>query len=53
MRFAYVSLLDPVARGIRVERENRSEPKLGQMSRFGPSWTIVFISNHLKIFGGR
>jgi hypothetical protein len=27
------SLLDPAARGIRVEGENRPEPKLGQIAK--------------------
>jgi hypothetical protein len=37
MRF---SLLDPVAQGIRVEQENRSERKLGQIAELGPDWEI-------------
>jgi hypothetical protein len=40
-RFA---LLDPAARGIRVERENRSEPELGQISRRRPLREIALSS---------
>ena len=35
------SLLDAAARGIRVERENGSEPKLGQMTWRRPGWEIA------------
>ena len=35
------SLRDPAALGIRVEGENGSEPKLGQMSRRGRDWEIA------------
>src|SRR3954451_4489039 len=34
------SLLDAAARGIRVEEENRSERKLGQIAELGPDWEI-------------
>ena len=35
------SLRDPAALGIRVEGENGSEPKLGQMERRGRDWEIA------------
>ena len=35
------SLLDPAARGIRVDPENVLEPKFGQMARPGPEWAMV------------
>jgi hypothetical protein len=38
MRFSCFTLLDAAAQGLRVEAENRLEPKLGQLADRGSEW---------------
>ena len=39
--------------GIRVERENGSEPKFGQISARGPGWEIALSPIVMSGFGGQ